>query len=1221
MTSNNNVTLSQLETALKTVKNKLDGKADTKHGDHVLYSTTVTTLTPGEDGTAGSSKEVARANHTHTLPEYPKALKSPQSLTIKQNGGSDVTYDGSTKQEVNITCDSIGAAPLNHLSPTTAYGAASDSVYGHAMASSTMPLVAGEGSVGTETAKFARGDHVHPMQTYVTGNSGTTDKLKKAVTITIGGQSKDFDGTQDLEWTISDVGGAVTNHASSLSTYGLSTAILYGHAKASSTEPKMAGSSDVGSETSSFARGDHVHPAQTTISGNAGTATTLKTSRNITIGNLTKSFNGSQDLEYPLTDIGAIPLDGTSTYSINGSLLFNDSGNVSETFRGIQGKCGTNDYWRFGGSQTGSNAGYAEIATGDESNEPIYVRQYSGSFATLTRTATLLDASGNTEFPGNVTAPNFFGNASTADKLKSGKTLTIGNSGKTFDGSTAVSWSLADIGAVAKSGDTMTGNLAIDKTGARYIAKDGTNEIWFGINADKNKWGIYDSKAAKYILEATSSAIQLNGNASSANKLSTARTINGTSFDGSSDVIVPIEYYTCSVSSDNTNQYHRIMTTGITTETYTDKSITIYLTQNYRGGRFGIARVTLRTNSTTSVANGEIKWLVRSGFDVDDLQYNIIDTAGEACLDVFYKSNSTYASVTWHVLAEGGRASYASNTFTKYNTSASTPTEAYTVDDMKALRSYTSTCVAATDDGIVGKAVTADKAIKLSSAKAITLSGVVSGTVNFDGSEAASITTSIVNPPKSGDWFSGGLATVGTDGAIEIGRYIDFHNSDTSTRDYDTRIQCESGAGIVLKLPSTAGTLARTADNVASATKLETARTINGTNFDGTENITTANWGTARDIKIADSTSSHTSSAVSVNGSAPVTLKLPATIKATLDGNASTATKLAASKTINGTAFDGSENITTTKWGTARTLKIGNKAISVDGSSSTGYTWSLADIGAVAKAGDTMTGTLSINKNNNTAYFDVGTSSVYMYNDKAGKSIDIMNDGTLKFNSNIVLDASNYSNYALPKTGGTLSNKLTISSGGLSVTGGISSANHITLDNAKYIQGKNSSGTVVNLIGMGTDNVVYTGSTSYALRLRSSSDPKVTVDSTNYTLYHEGNHTIKSHGGETSDSSNPLGTVYYKMYGSDSSPKTYIGRVTCSYSSDNDQDYSQVSLYSTASGSTGSINYINIYPDLTYTKYYYKSGSNFIMLKGKKLYIASSAPSDASTGDIWIDND
>ena len=99
------------------------------------------------------------------------------------------------------------------------------------------------------------------------------------------------------------------------------------------------------------------------------------------------------------------------------------------------------------------------------------------------------------------------------------------------------------------------------------------------------------------------------------------------------------------------------------------------------------------------------------------------------------------------------------------------------------------------------------------------------------------------------------------------------------------------------------------ATNATTATKLTTARTINGTSFDGTANITTANWGTARNISIADSDSANTGSAVSVNGSAAVTLKLPATIKATLNGNAASATKLATSRTIWGQSFNGSANV------------------------------------------------------------------------------------------------------------------------------------------------------------------------------------------------------------------------------------------------------------------------------------------------------------------------
>ncbi len=59
---------------------------------------------------------------------------------------------------------------------------------------------------------------------------------------------------------------------------------------------------------------------------------------------------------------------------------------------------------------------------------------------------------------------------------------------------------------------------------------------------------------------------------------------------------------------------------------------------------------------------------------------------------------------------------------------------------------------------------------------------------------------------------------------------------------------------------------------------------------------------------------------------------------------ADTANTLAISRTINGTSFNGSANITTANWGTARTLTIGLTGKSVDGS--TNINWSLTEIGA-----------------------------------------------------------------------------------------------------------------------------------------------------------------------------------------------------------------------------------------------------------------------------------
>jgi hypothetical protein len=90
-----------------------------------------------------------------------------------------------------------------------------------------------------------------------------------------------------------------------------------------------------------------------------------------------------------------LPLAGGT---MTGTIYFsNDMGTA------LQGTIGDNDFWRIRGGNSGSNAGFLEIATSDDGTEPIYVRQYTGVFSSLTRTATLLDGSGNTSLPGSLT--------------------------------------------------------------------------------------------------------------------------------------------------------------------------------------------------------------------------------------------------------------------------------------------------------------------------------------------------------------------------------------------------------------------------------------------------------------------------------------------------------------------------------------------------------------------------------------------------------------------------------------------------------------------------------------------------------------------------------------------------------------------------------------------------------------------------------------------------
>jgi hypothetical protein len=115
---------------------------------------------------------------------------------------------------------------------------------------------------------------------------------------------------------------------------------------------------------------------------------------------------------------GTAPFTVSSTTRV-ANLNVATSGYVVNTVTGnnsadlVYGNMADNDQFRIRIGGTASNGGFAEIATADDGTEPIYVRQYTGVFSTLARTATILDGSGNTQFPGTVTAPSFVSNVAT----------------------------------------------------------------------------------------------------------------------------------------------------------------------------------------------------------------------------------------------------------------------------------------------------------------------------------------------------------------------------------------------------------------------------------------------------------------------------------------------------------------------------------------------------------------------------------------------------------------------------------------------------------------------------------------------------------------------------------------------------------------------------------------------------------------------------------------
>ena len=64
--------------------------------------------------------------------------------------------------------------------------------------------------------------------------------------------------------------------------------------------------------------------------------------------------------------------------------------------------------------------------------------------------------------------------------------------------------------------------------------------------------------------------------------------------------------------------------------------------------------------------------------------------------------------------------------------------------------------------------------------------------------------------PTTGNWFSGGFPRVGTNGVMEIGAYVDFHNTNTTTSDFSTRLSANGDNKNTVYLPTGNGILSLT---------------------------------------------------------------------------------------------------------------------------------------------------------------------------------------------------------------------------------------------------------------------------------------------------------------------------------------------------------------------------------------------------------------------------
>lgn len=244
------------------------------------------------------------------------------------------------------------------------------------------------------------------------------------------------------------------------------------------TTASKLGSSDVGSSTKPIYLAKGVATASNANIGASNKpvyiASGAITASNSTIGNANTPvyINAGTITSTGKSFANYLPLAGGD---MTGPIFVNYSSQTTGIKNAIWGQMANNDQWGIRVGATASDSGYLEIATGDNANEPIYVRQYSGgNFNTLSRTATLLDSSGNTAFPGSVTATKFNGPAT---KLG---TATVGSTTKPIylNGGTATA-SNATVGSTTKhvymnSGTLTASNASVGSKTAPIYMTGGT---------------------------------------------------------------------------------------------------------------------------------------------------------------------------------------------------------------------------------------------------------------------------------------------------------------------------------------------------------------------------------------------------------------------------------------------------------------------------------------------------------------------------------------------------------------------------------------------------------------------------------------------------------------------------------------------------------------------------------------------------------------------------